>query len=150
MEQSLYIVRHAHASDAEIDADRPLSAKGEKQIDRLCAALRGKGLIAPTLVWHSRYRRAIETAESLNTGLDISAPMEAIDGLTPYDDPAEIAQQINQSSENLMIVGHEPNLSSLASHFLSGARTFESIIDTDEIQNQHEREHVDLALAYRW
>jgi hypothetical protein len=31
-----------------------------------------------------------------------------------------------------------------------GYRTFESIIDTDEIQNQHEREHVDLALAYRW
>ena len=31
-----------------------------------------------------------------------------------------------------------------------GYRIFERIIDTDEIQNEHTRNHVDIALAYRW
>lgn len=127
MEQSLFIARHAHASEAAIDSGRPLSAKGEKQIDRICKALRSKGLISPELIWHSHYRRAVETAKLLQSGLGLSVPLKTVQGLTTFDDPMAIVPLINQSRENLMIVGHEPNLSGLANILVTGTQTLDCI-----------------------
>ncbi len=128
MQQFLYLVRHAHASNAERDEERPLSSKGERQMDRICAAFHGKSLIAPSLVWQSSLLRAQETAARLMEGLEITAPVKTIDGLAPYDDPIEIAESIDQSDENLLVVGHEPNLSSLAAHLVSGTQTLECVV----------------------
>lgn len=128
MEQSLYLVRHAHASDSRPDSERPLSLKGKRQIERISNALREKDLIAPTVIWHSPYLRAVETATSLQEGLSLSIPFETVNGLTPFDNPSTIAETIIQSAEDIMIVGHEPNLSTLASLLLSGSQSFECIV----------------------
>lgn len=128
MEQSLYLVRHAHASDFQSDSERPLSLKGKKQVERISKALREKELIIPSVVWHSPYLRAVETATLLHEGLGLSVPFETVAGLTPFDIPTRVANLINQSDESIMVVGHEPNLSSLASILLSGSHSFECIV----------------------
>ena len=128
MQQILHIVRHAHASTAESDEDRPLSQKGERQIDRLCQALSGKSLVAPNEIWHSDLKRAIETAQQLADGLELSAPLKTVDGLRPFDDPIAAAEIIDDSTHDLMVVGHEPNLSSLAAHLITGMQTLECVV----------------------
>ncbi len=128
MEQSLYLVRHAHASEFRPDDERPLSPKGKKQIERISKALRGKRLIEPSVFWHSPYLRAIETATLLHEGLGLSTPFKTVAGLTPFDNPTRVAELIDPSSEDTMIVGHEPNLSTLASILLSGTQSFECVL----------------------
>tara|TARA_B100000212_G_scaffold333263_1_gene302424 strand:- start:14373 stop:14855 length:483 start_codon:yes stop_codon:yes gene_type:complete len=128
MEQTLYLVRHAHAADFQPDSKRPLSAKGKKQIERISSALRGKGLIEPSVIWHSPYLRAIETATLLHEGLGLSVGLETVDGITPFDDPSKIAERIDSSTEDIMVVGHEPKLSSLTSLLLSGSQSFQCMI----------------------
>lgn len=120
MQQSLYLVRHAHALDGPDDPQRPLSPKGKKQVARICEALKGKGLINPSLVWQSPYRRAKETARHLIDGLGLSVSVVTVEGITPFDDPPTISDSIGETVENLMVVGHEPHLSGLASLLLSG------------------------------
>ncbi len=128
MEQSLYLVRHAHASEFRPDDERPLSPKGKKQIERISKALRGKGLIEPSVFWHSPYLRAIETATLLHEGLGLSTPFKTVAGLTPFDNPTSAAELIDPSSEDTMVVGHEPNLSTLAAILLSGTQSFECVL----------------------
>ena len=98
MEQTLYLVRHAHATAFQPDSERPLSVKGKKQIERISSALREKGLIEPSAIWHSPYLRAIETATLLHEGLGLSVGLETVDGINPFGDqstPWQIAWHIS-------------------------------------------------------
>lgn len=128
MQQTLHIVRHAHASDAETDQDRPVSSKGERQIGRLCHILKGKSLVEPSEIWHSDLRRAIETAQLLSEGLELTVPLKTFDGLRPFDDPVAAAETIDKATTDLMIVGHEPNLSSLAAQLITGMQTLQCVV----------------------
>ncbi len=128
MQQSLYLVRHAHAENNDVDEERTLSSKGERQMKRICDAFRGKGLVSPDVIWHSSLVRAIETAERIKDGLALDAPLQRVDGLAPFDDPIGTAEQIDASNENLMVVGHEPNLSSLSAYLLSGTQTLQCVV----------------------
>jgi phosphohistidine phosphatase len=128
MQQTLYIVRHAHASPADSDRERAVSAKGERQVERLSLGLQGKGLVAPNAIWCSRLARSIQTAELLKEGLDLDAPISEWDGLAPFDSPQSIVDRIQSTESSLMIVGHEPNLSALSSLLLIGNDQFEGIV----------------------
>ena len=128
MQQTLYLVRHAHASPADADRDRPLSPKGEIQVERLSDGLRGKGLIAPSAIWASRLTRSLQTATLLKAGLDLDASISEQDGLAPFDSPQAAADHIQGSAASLMIVGHEPNLSALSSLLLIDSDRFERIV----------------------
>ena len=128
MNQTLHIVRHAHASSAESDPDRHVSQKGERQINRLCQALKDKSLVAPSEIWHSDFNRAIETAQQLSAGLGLNASLRVLKGLRPFDDPIKAAEIIDASTQDLMIVGHEPSLSSLAAQLITGMQTLECVV----------------------
>lgn len=127
MLQNLYLVRHAHAvDDAPSDALRPLSPKGHKQISRLVHGLSQQSLHIET-IWHSGLVRAVETAEGLAEGIEWDAPLKQVDGLAPFDDPTGLAAQINEMNEHILIAGHEPNLSHLASLLIAGHSDFQRI-----------------------
>ncbi len=129
MQIYLYIVRHAHAlDDAPTDEERPLSEKGWRQTARLCKGLKGKSLITPSEIWHSGYIRARETAEALKHGLELEAPLKKKNGLTPFDNPSNIQESIEEIEHHLMVVGHEPNLSRLASLVLTRTTEFERVV----------------------
>lgn len=116
----LYLVRHAHAIDAEEDATRPLSPRGEQQVRALAAFFRTADAFQPQEIWHSSLTRARQTAELLARGLKVAAPVTLMPELEPEADPRAVARRIKATSRSVAVVGHEPHLSALASLLVVG------------------------------
>ncbi|MBI3884613.1 MAG: phosphohistidine phosphatase SixA [Opitutae bacterium] len=116
----LYLVRHAHALGGEDDAVRPLSGKGIAQIREIGATLRKADAVEAEEVWHSPLLRAQDTAERLAGVLRLSAEPFVVAALRPEDDPKVMAKRLNGTRHPVMLVGHEPHLSALASLLVTG------------------------------
>src|SRR5688572_30667656 len=123
----LLIVRHADAGDAEEfastrqpDSKRPLSDKGREQMD---AASRALCLLVPkiNLLAASPYTRAMQTAEIVLARYP-NASREITDTLVPEEDPESFVRWLRAqgSREVVAAVGHEPNLSTLATWVVAG------------------------------
>ena len=120
----LYLVRHAIADDMtgyEDDSLRPLTAKGREKMKRIVTALKELG-VQPDLIVSSPYLRASQTASVLAKGLKYKEELLYSDFLVPMGEPSDMIGEINEkfSVDELMLVGHEPNISSLASVLLAG------------------------------
>lgn len=116
----VYLIRHAHAVDAEEDPARPLSARGIGQVKALAKFLKPSGAFEPAGFWHSPLARSQQTAELLAQRLRLTAPLTLVPGLEPDDDPQAIAARIKASAHSLAVVGHEPQLSALATLLVTG------------------------------
>jgi len=116
----LYLIRHAHALDGDDDAARPLSAKGRKQIKAMVRHLRRSGRLHATEFWHSPLVRARDTAALLGQGLNPKAKLVEVSGIEPYANPANMAQTLRKLRRPVVVVGHEPHLSELATLLLVG------------------------------
>ena len=117
----LYLVRHAHALDAEVDPARPLSERGRKQVATLARFLQISGAFRPEEIWHSPLARARESAQLLALQLKLPAPLREMPDLQPEDDPAATARRLKVVRRPVAIFGHEPHLSGLASLLVAGA-----------------------------
>jgi len=120
----LYLVRHAIAEDvreSEDDSLRPLTEKGREKMKRIAQALNELG-VQPDLIVSSPYVRASQTASILAKELKYKEELAYSDFLVPMAEPDDMIGEINEkfSVDELMLVGHEPNLSSLASVLLAG------------------------------
>jgi len=118
---NLYILRHAHAVDAAEDPERPLSARGRKQVRELAAFLKRSDAVVTRENWHSPLARSGETAALLIKKLGLKAKLVEVDGLQPEDDPQLLAQRLKARQQPLAIVGHDPQLSALVSLLVTGA-----------------------------
>jgi len=121
----LYLVRHAIAEDvreSEDDSLRPLTEKGREKMRRIAQALEELG-VQPDLIVSSPYVRASQTASILAKGLKYKEELAYSDFLVPMAEPDDMIGEINEkfSVDELMLVGHEPNLSSLAGVLLAGS-----------------------------
>ncbi len=117
---ALYIIRHAHAVEAEEDLARPLSKRGRRQVRELAAFLRKTEALDVPEVWHSPLVRSRETAELLVKHLRIEARLVEVEGISVEDNPAVVAERLNARTESLAVVGHEPHLSGLLSLLIAG------------------------------
>lgn len=117
----LFLIRHAHAVDAEEDPERPLSARGRRQVRALAKFLRGSGRLRPAEIWHSPLARSGQTARLLARELELRAALLEVGGLEPGDEPAVVARRLPAVTCPLAIVGHEPHLSALASLLVAGS-----------------------------
>jgi phosphohistidine phosphatase len=115
----LFIVRHAHAVNAEENPERPLSSRGREQVRQLTAFLEKSGSLSCGEVWHSPLTRSRETAKLLTAGLALNARLVEVDGLEGEADPTIIVGRLQSRREPLAIVGHEPHLSALASQLVA-------------------------------
>lgn len=116
----VFLIRHAHAVDAADDAVRPLSTKGRAQVRALAKFLRGNEAFAPEEIWHSPLVRSRETAVLLAKHLKLDAPLKLTPGLEPEDDPRAAAKKIAAARNAIAMVGHEPQLSAVASLLVAG------------------------------
>lgn len=117
----LYLVRHGHAQADKEDARRSLSPQGVEVIKGMAAFFRGNGAVAGLhAVWHSPLARARETAQLLVQELGLDVLLVETTGLLPKDDPAVIADRLERLEQTVMIVGHEPHLSALATLLVRG------------------------------
>ena len=120
----LYLVRHAIAEERDParwpdDADRPLSTKG---VDRFERAARGVAKIVPSIdvVLASPYARAWHTAEILAKA-GWPAPVRTDElGAERTAEESLRAIQAARGAGAIAAVGHEPNLSELASLAILG------------------------------
>ncbi|MBN2125437.1 MAG: phosphohistidine phosphatase SixA [Deltaproteobacteria bacterium] len=115
----VYLVQHGRPVSKEENPDRPLSPEGKRDVE-LVAGLLGRRGIGVGKVLHSGKTRARETAEILATALGPALEPESRKGLSPLDDVRDIAREIEEGREDLLIAGHLPHLGRLASLMLAG------------------------------
>ena len=121
----LYLVRHAiaeprDAAHSEDDARRPLTSEGVQRFRAAARGLRALG-VQVDAVLASPYTRAWDTAEILNTEAKWPAPVRWSE-LEPEVEPAVCLSSLGPRTESVLaLVGHEPQLSRLASLLVSGS-----------------------------
>jgi len=122
----LYLVQHAKAAPTEVNPQRPLTEEGRRDVQKVAAFIKPLNLCVDYL-WHSRKRRAVETAELLAEVIDIKEATIARDGLGPNDDVTTLRDELFSSQQDIVIVGHLPFLNKLASLLLAGSESAEMV-----------------------
>lgn len=114
-----YLVRHAHALSGAEDSERRLSPKGIEEARRLGEFLRTAS-ISPEQIWHSPLTRAKETAHILAESLAATERLHEAEGLVPEDEPRLMAERLRREERSVLLVGHDPHISALATLLVGG------------------------------
>ncbi len=123
---TLYILRHGAAEKdppaGGDDGARRLTARGREKVREAAAAMRALGLKFGAILT-SPLPRAAETAELVVAAYPGVPACEALSALAPGISPAETVAALRsyERHDHLMIVGHEPGLSGVASLLLTGS-----------------------------
>jgi len=123
----LYLLRHGEAAEHgdpkyPNDAGRPLTPRGIQRTKALAHALR-LWEISFAVIFSSPLVRARETAEIIERGLRLQGRLELTEHLSPSGDVEKLVYELNKvrpTPENILLVGHEPYLSSLISLLCTG------------------------------
>ncbi|MBI1944545.1 MAG: phosphohistidine phosphatase SixA [Deltaproteobacteria bacterium] len=124
------LLRHGIAHDradpeCPPDPERALTAEGAKKTRKVARGLREVGC-APTRVLSSPYRRAKETAQLVVDEFDLDqAQVTLTESLLPEAPPHELFQQLfafHNADEEIVCVGHAPNLDKVIAVALTGER----------------------------
>ena len=119
----LYIVRHAAAIERTSDVpdeQRYLTSEG-RAFMRKTARTMLKKAVEPGLILTSPLVRSVQTADILAEALSYIGPVIATDELLPGFDLAALKRLLEKYHpvDELVIVGHEPDLSGVVSSLLS-------------------------------
>lgn len=116
---NLYLIRHGEPKSEQEDPQRPLSEKGIADIQKLSAFLSEHYDIQVQKIMHSPKLRAKQTAEILSDYLHPHPRLEEVSGLKPLDDPHIWKDRLSNMTEDIILAGHLPHLSELASLLLN-------------------------------
>lgn len=119
----LYLVRHGTPNKEDVDPQKNLSEYGRKEVTSIARLLENK--VSVKKIYHSGKLRARQTAEILGDHLNVV--VEEKQGLSPNDDVSPIARKFVKENTNIMIAGHLPFLSRLASLLLCGNQETEIV-----------------------
>lgn len=121
--KTVYLVRHAKAVSLEADgadSERSLTKKGRKDAQRIAQKLKKKSKM-PQLIISSPAKRAVKTARILANEFNYSVDMVVLND-TLYESPEEggeaalleVLQHVDNEYQSVMLIGHDPLLSSFA------------------------------------
>jgi phosphohistidine phosphatase len=118
----LILWRHAEAEDGLADMTRRLTAKGEKQADKMAAFLRTR-LPQNTRILVSPAKRAQQTAQALTKNFTTEP------AIAPGASPQAILKAANwlEGEGCVLIVGHQPTLGGVAALLMAGKPEYWSI-----------------------
>jgi phosphohistidine phosphatase len=121
---NLYLMRHGEAAPAEgpgfeSDAKRPLTAEGKIKMKEICRGLERIGLEISWVVT-SPLVRAAETGVIVAGAIEEQPPLDKCEALRPDGSPDDLLTFLAAHPErkNVILVGHEPDLSSLAAQMI--------------------------------
>ncbi len=122
---TLYVLRHAIAEEPSLgqpDSARQLTRLGREKARRVLSHAHRVGT-RPNSLLTSPYARAAQTAAIAREELNLAEPLIQTDALVPFVDIHSLWDELRDhlAVGDLMIVGHNPQLSSLVS-WLLGAR----------------------------
>jgi len=115
----LYLVQHGEAKTKDQDPDRSLTDKGTKDSEKTACFASEQAHVSVETVFHSNKTRSKETAEIMAAYLFPPKGMIQKEDLSPNDNPKIWADILSQGQEDIMVVGHLPHLSKLASLLLT-------------------------------
>jgi phosphohistidine phosphatase len=113
---NLYILRHASAglrrANPLLDVKRPLDKEGKKHSLQLAYVLNALN-IQFDLIVSSPLKRSLQTAVMIGTETGYEAPIQQSDALAPSATVKDFQKLLRELSnrENVLVVGHNPNIS---------------------------------------
>jgi phosphohistidine phosphatase len=128
-EFELYLMRHGIAEDRAAggvidDAQRALTDEGKAKMREIAAGL---DRIGTELQWviSSPLVRAVQTAKIVADTLSSKPPLDICEALAPGGSSDELFNFVARSAERrqVMVVGHEPDLSDLATRLIGAGRS---------------------------
>lgn len=105
----IYLMQHGEAHPKTKDPDRPLTATGRDNVQRV--ARKAADLCRAQVVYHSGKLRARQSAELMAAALKV--PCQKMEGLGPNDPVGPVNEQLQ--GQRALVVGHLPFLDKLAS-----------------------------------
>jgi phosphohistidine phosphatase len=120
----LYLVQHGAARTEAEDPQRGLTEEGRRSVESMADFL-SRLPLSLDHIEHSKKLRARQTAEILAARLKPAGGIKEVVGIAPNDDIEPMRLRLQNESKSLMLVGHLPYLSRLASRLveLDGNRT---------------------------
>ena len=127
---NVYVLRHGVAEDRDNrkypnDDDRPLTREGRHKLAQQVKGLSALGLSLDVMI-SSPLLRAAQTAQIVRDGLSSPGKQVTSNVLVPEAHPYLLLEELASkyaSMDNVMVVGHEPHLSSFVSMVVSGDPT---------------------------
>ncbi len=124
---NVYVLRHGVADERDFrkypdDDLRPLIPEGVDKLRRQTKGLKELGL-SVDLVISSPLVRAVQTAEIAMEGLGITNELAYSESLVPEAHPYLLMEELGNkysTQDKVMVVGHEPHMSSFVSMVVSG------------------------------
>lgn len=118
----LYFLRHGIAQEPTFglrDTQRALVPEGLQKIETLAGRLSAFD-VKPSIIYSSPLVRAYQTAEIV--AKHINAPMKIVTTLAPGFNSRALQSLVDehQADQDLMLVGHEPDMSSNISYLIGG------------------------------
>src|SRR5208282_1534139 len=125
--KTIYILRHAIAMQRgdpryPLDSDRPLTPKGVRRMRHIASGMRRLG-VKFDLILTSPYRRALETAFIVARQFRVGETIQTTSMLTPETPPESLVEELISkygACRNVILVGHEPQLSAIISKLIYG------------------------------
>ncbi|MFQ5905488.1 MAG: phosphohistidine phosphatase SixA [bacterium] len=118
----LYLLRHGEAASSDENPQRPLTHAGRKDTEKIARFI-GKQRLHVRAIEHSGKLRAQQTAGIVASAVESEKDVAKADGLLPDDDVETRARELSHVDGDIMLVGHLPFLSKLASRLLTGDET---------------------------
>lgn len=119
---NLYIVRHTEAEPSSAsysDKERRITPKGKENLINSISYWK-EIIVTPDMIISSPYVRAMETAKIIKSEFDLEDPVHIEKLLSSGAIPSLVQKFLTSlSSENILIVGHEPDCSALLAHFVA-------------------------------
>jgi phosphohistidine phosphatase len=117
---NLYLVRHGDAVSKEENPERPLSESGAESA-RLIGRFLGPGVLrSVSEVRHSTKLRARQTAELICAEAGVGAELIEVSNIEPMADVGDLAAELSDAPDDVVLVGHLPHLDRLASKLVAG------------------------------
>jgi phosphohistidine phosphatase len=117
---NIYLVQHGEAVDESIDPERPLTDKGRAETIRVAAHAGKHAGIEVLAVTHSGKLRARQTAELISLEIQSLQGVVPVKDLEPNANPAIWVERLTLMDDDVILVGHLPHLSRLASTLVCG------------------------------
>jgi phosphohistidine phosphatase len=122
----IYLLRHGIAAErgahSGSDEERALTAEGRRKVRGVAEAMRAMKL-SLDVIFSSALVRALQTAEIVADSLRLKRRLQVTEHLAPGAPIAKLFSQMNSlqpAPGSVLLVGHEPALSRLASRLLTG------------------------------
>jgi len=127
---NLYLMRHGLAVERgtcgyDSDRERPLTSKGERKVRRVAEALM-KMEISFDAILSSPLIRSRQTADLLTDEMNSKEEVQLAEHLSPGGSMKSLVghlARLSGSPQDILLVGHEPDLGQLAASLLTGGDT---------------------------